>query len=409
MTAAVHPGDALSRAERLTYIFVLGALTALGPFTVDLYLPALPTLERELVAPTALVQLTLTATMVGFALGQLFVGPLSDQVGRRRPLLLATGVHILACLGAAIAPDLFWLGVARVFQGVGAAAGGVVAMAMVRDLFGGYPLVKMLSRLALVSGLAPVIAPVLGSQLLLVVDWRGLFVFLAAFGFLVLVANAIFLRETLPESARHVRGHSTVGQRYGALFRDRIYVGAVIIAGANFSALFAYLSSSSFLFQDVYTLSAQEYGLLFGINSIGVVVGVQTSSRLQKHIGPQWIIAGATLVQLVAALAIIALDASGAGLFGIVIPLWFFIAACGFNFPAISALALVRHGHEAGTAASVLGAANFGVAGIISPVVGLFTITNAIPMAGVMVVAIVVAIAVLWLVVRPRTVPPLEA
>jgi len=409
MTAAVHPGDALSRAERLTYIFVLGALTALGPFTVDLYLPALPTLERELVAPTALVQLTLTATMVGFALGQLFVGPLSDQVGRRRPLLLATGVHILACLGAAIAPDLFWLGVARVFQGVGAAAGGVVAMAMVRDLFGGYPLVKMLSRLALVSGLAPVIAPVLGSQLLLVVDWRGLFVFLAAFGFLVLVANAIFLRETLPESARHVRGHSTVGQRYGALFRDRIYVGAVIIAGANFSALFAYLSSSSFLFQDVYTLSAQEYGLLFGINSIGVVVGVQTSSRLQKHIGPQWIIAGATLVQLVAALAIIALDASGAGLFGIVIPLWFFIAACGFNFPAISALALVRHGHEAGTAASVLGATNFGVAGIISPVVGLFTITNAIPMAGVMVVAIVVAIAVLWLVVRPRTVPPLEA
>jgi len=409
MTAAVHPGDALSRAERLTYIFVLGALTALGPFTVDLYLPALPTLERELVAPTALVQLTLTATMVGFALGQLFVGPLSDQVGRRRPLLLATGVHILACLGAAIAPDLFWLGVARVFQGVGAAAGGVVAMAMVRDLFGGYPLVKMLSRLALVSGLAPVIAPVLGSQLLLVVDWRGLFIFLAAFGFLVLVANAIFLRETLPESARHVRGHSTVGQRYGALFRDRIYVGAVIIAGANFSALFAYLSSSSFLFQDVYTLSAQEYGLLFGINSIGVVVGVQTSSRLQKHIGPQWIIAGATLVQLVAALAIIALDASGAGLFGIVIPLWFFIAACGFNFPAISALALVRHGHEAGTAASVLGAANFGVAGIISPVVGLFTITNAIPMAGVMVVAIVVAIAVLWLVVRPRTVPPLEA
>jgi DHA1 family bicyclomycin/chloramphenicol resistance-like MFS transporter len=409
MTAAVHPGDALSRAERLTYILVLGALTALGPFTIDLYLPALPILERELHAPTALVQLTLTATMVGFALGQLFVGPLSDQVGRRRPLLMATAVHILACLGAALAPDLFWLSVARVLQGVGAAAGGVVAMATVRDLFGGYPLVKMLSRLALVSGLAPVIAPVLGSQLLLVVDWRGLFVFLAAFGFLVLVANALFLRETLPASARHARGHSTVRQRYGALFRDRIYVGAVIIAGANFSALFAYLSSSSFLFQDVYTLSAQEYGILFGINSVGVIVGVQSSSRMQKRIGPQWIIAGATIVQLVAAVAIIVLDASGAGFLGIAIPLWFFIAACGFNFPAISALALVRHGHEAGTAASVLGAANFGVAGIVSPIVGLFTITNAIPMAGVMVVAIVIAIAVLWTIVRPATVPPLEA
>lgn len=409
MTAAVHPGDALSRAERLTYILVLGALTALGPFTIDLYLPALPILERELHAPTALVQLTLTATMVGFALGQLFVGPLSDVVGRRRPLLLATAVHILACLAAALAPDLFWLSVARVLQGVGAAAGGVVAMATVRDLFGGYPLVKMLSRLALVSGLAPVVAPVLGSQLLLVVDWRGLFVFLAGFGLLVLIANSIFLRETLPAAARSARGHSTVRQRYGALFRDRIYVGAVIIAGANFSALFAYLASSSFLFQDVYTLTAQQYGILFGINSIGVIVGVQSSSRMQKRIGPQWIIAGATIVQLAAAVAIIVLDASGAGLPGIVIPLWFFIAACGFNFPAISALALVRHGHEAGTAASVLGAANFGVAGIVSPIVGLFTITNAIPMAGVMVVAIVIAIVVLWTIVRPATVPPLEA
>lgn len=409
MSALAHPGDALTRAERLTYILVLGALTALGPFTIDLYLPALPTLETELDAPTALVQLTLTATMVGFALGQLFVGPLSDQVGRRRPLLLATGVHILACLGAALAPDLLWLGVARVFQGVGAAAGGVVAMAMVRDLFGGYPLVRMLSRLALVSGLAPVIAPVIGSQLLLAVDWRGLFVFLAALGFFVLVANAIFLRETLPPEARNVRGHSTVAQRYSALFRDRIYVGAVIIAGANFSALFAYLSSSSFLFQEVYALSAQEYGLLFGINSIAVIVGVQSSSRLQKHIGPQWIVAGATVLQVLAAGAIIVLDASGAGFFGIAIPLWFFILGCGFNFPAISALALVRHGHEAGTAASVLGAANFGVAGIVSPIVGLFAITNAIPMAGVMVVAICVAIVVLWTVVRPRTVPPLEA
>lgn len=409
MTAAAHPGDALSRAERLSYIIVLGALTGLGPFTMDLYLPALPVLERELDASTSLVQLTLTATMVGFALGQLFVGPLSDQVGRRRPLLAATSIHVLACLAAAMAPDLFWLSVARVFQGLGAAAGGVVAMAMVRDLFGGYPLVKMLSRLALVSGLAPVVAPVIGSQLLLVVEWRGLFTFLALLGLLVLAGNAVFLRETLPDAVRRERGHATVRERYGALARDRIYIGAVIIAGANFSALFAYLASSPFLFQDVHALTAQEYGLLFGLNSVGVIVGVQTSSRLQKRIGPQWIIAGATLGQLVAALAIMALDAAGAGLVGIAIPLWLFIAGCGFNFPAISALALVRHGREAGTAASVLGAANFGVAGIVSPIVGLFTITNAIPMAGVMAVAIAIGIVVLWTVVRPRTVPPLDA
>ncbi|TXK18489.1 multidrug effflux MFS transporter [Homoserinibacter sp. GY 40078] len=409
MSVVVHPGDALTRSQRLSYVLVLGALTALGPFTIDLYLPALPMLEQELDVSTSAVQLTLTATMVGFAVGQLLVGPLSDQIGRRMPLIASTILHVVACLGAVVAPDLFWLAVARILQGVGAAAGGVVAMAMVRDLFGGYPLVRMLSRLALVSGLAPVLAPVIGSQLLLFVDWRGLFAFLAVYGLLVIVATTLWVRETLPPEARSARGHSTVGQRYGALVRDRIYVGAVIIAGANFSALFAYLSSSSFLFQEVYALSPQEYGFLFGINSIGVVAGVQISSRLQKIVGPQWIVAGATVLQLVSAVAIITLDLSGAGFFGIVVPLWFFILGCGFNFPAITALALVRHGHEAGTAASLLGAANFGVAGIVSPIVGLFSIANAVPMASVMAISVSIAIAVLWLVVRPRRVPALEA
>ncbi len=404
-----HPGDALTRRQRLTYVFVLGALTALGPFTIDLYLPAFPVLEREFDVSAAAIQLTLTGTMVGFAVGQLLVGPLSDQIGRRLPLIAATALHIVACFGAALAPDLFWLSVARILQGLGAAAGSVVATAMVRDLFGGYPLVRMLAHLSLINGLAPILAPVIGSQLLLVIDWRGLFWVLAAFGVLVVVATAVFIRETLPVEQRRVRGHSNVRERYGALIRDRIYVGAVIIAGMNFSALFAYLSSSPFLFQEVHKLSAQEYGLLFGINSIGVVLGVQISSRMQKRIGSAWIIAVATIVQMVCAFTMIVLDTSGVGLFGIVVPLFVFILACGFNFPAISALALVRHGEEAGTAASLLGAANFGIAGVISPIVGMFAITNSVPMAGVMLVTIALAIITLWAVVRPRTVPALES
>ncbi len=407
--ATTYPGDALTRSQRLVYVIVLGALTALGPFTIDMYLPAFPVLEHEFDVQAAAIQLTLTGTMVGFAVGQLLVGPLSDQIGRRVPLIASTALHVLACVGAAYAPDLVLLGVFRVLQGLGAAAGAVVATAMVRDLFGGYPLVRMLANLSLVNGLAPILAPVIGSQLLLLVDWRGLFWFLAVLGLLVVVATAVFIRETLPPERRRVRGHSSVAQRYGALFRDRVYVGAVIIAGMNFSALFAYLSSSSFLFQEVHGMSPQEYGLLFGANSIGVVLGVQISSRLQKRIGPAWIVAGATIVQAVCAFAMIVLDLSGAGLWGTIAPLFVFIAACGFNFPAISALALVRHGAEAGTAASVLGAANFGVAGLVSPIVGLFVIRDSIPMAGTMLVAVLVAIAVLWAVVRPRTVPALDA
>lgn len=407
MSTVVHPGDSLTRRQRAVYVIVLGALTALGPFTIDLYLPAFPQVEADLGVSTAAIQLTLTATTIGFAFGQLLVGPWSDTVGRRLPLILATSVHVLASLGVALAPDIAWLLAFRVLQGFGAAAGGVVAMATVRDLFGGYPLVRMLSRLALVNGLAPILAPVIGSQLLLVMPWRGLFVVLAAYGVIIVIAASLLIVETLPPARRVDPGHATIGDRYRVLFADRVFIGVAIIGGMSFSGLFAYLSASPFLFQDVYGLDPQGYGLLFATNSIGVVAGVQISSRLAKRIAPQWILSVSTLVLLGSAIAIIVLDLAGAGFWGTVVPLWFFITACGFGFPMVQALALANHGKEAGTAASLLGAMNFGLAGLLSPVVGLFGISSAVPMGTVMAATSVVSIASLWLIVRPRTVPAL--
>lgn len=408
MTTVVHPGDSLSARQRLVYVLVLGALTALGPFTIDLYLPAFPLIENDLGVSSAMVQLTLTATTLGFAVGQLFVGPWSDRVGRRLPLILSTAVHIGASLGVLLAPSVEWLFVFRLLQGAGAAAGGVVSMAIVRDLFGGLPLVRMLSRLSLVNGLAPIIAPLIGSQLLLVMPWRGMFGFLAIYGLLVLLAAVFFIVETLPPARRMGDpGHATIGQRYRALFTDRIFVGVAIIAGMTFSGLFAYLSSSSFLFQDVYGLDAQQYGLLFAVNSVGVVAGVQLSSFLARFIGPQWILTGTTVLLLLSAGAIVLLDLAQAGLVGILVPLWFFIFACGLSFPCNQVLALAGHGGEAATAASLLGALNFGLAGAISPIVGLFGIENAIPMGAIMASTALVSIVVLWVVVRPWTVPAL--
>lgn len=408
-SATTHPGDLLSRRQRLAYVLVLGALTALGPFTVDLYLPAFPVLQDELGVSAAAVQLTLTGTMVGFGFGQLIVGPWSDKVGRRLPLILATALHIAASVAAALAPDIVWLSVFRLLQGFGAAAGGVVAMAMVRDLFGGKPLVRMLSRLALVNGLAPVLAPVIGSQLLAVMDWRGVFVVLAIYGAVVVTAVAFFIVETLPESRRHVAGHSTLRDRYAALFRDRVYLGAAIIGGMTFTGLFGYLSTSSFLFQELYSFTAQQYGLLFAVNSIGIIIGVQTSSRLMRGpVQPQWILAITTIVQFSMAVAIMVLDSSGAGFWGTAIPLWIFILSCGFAFPAVQVLALAHHGAEAGTAASLLGALNFGLAGVISPLIGLMGVGSAVPMAFVMLLAAAVAIVALWALVRPKTVPALS-
>jgi DHA1 family bicyclomycin/chloramphenicol resistance-like MFS transporter len=407
VTLTANPGDLLTRRRKLLYILLLGALTALGPFTIDLYLPAFPALEASLGVTEAQVQLTLAGTTVGFALGQLLVGPVSDRFGRRFPLILATALHIAASTGAALSPDIATLGFFRVLMGVGAAGGGVVAMAMVRDLFSGYAMVRMLSRMALVNGLAPILAPVIGSQLLLVLPWPGIFVFLASYGTLVIIAALFLVRETLPPEKRGQSG-LTAGQRYKVLFTDRIFVGLLLVGGMNFAGLFTYLSASPFLFQNVFGFSPQQYGLLFGINSLGIVAGVQTSSRLIRRVPPQWILACATGWMFLMALLIVLLDQLGTGLWGVMVPLWFYILGTGFCFPCVQVLALASHGDKAGTAASLLGAATFMMAGLISPVVGWLGIETATPMGAVQAACILLGMASLWLVVRPRTVPSIH-
>lgn len=403
---STQPGDLLTARQRLVYVLVLGALTALGPFTTDMYLPAFPTIEAQFGVDAAAVQLTLTGTMIGFAVGQLVVGPLSDRVGRRVPLIAATLLHIAASIGVALSAGITVLGVFRLLQGFGAASSGVVSMAMVRDLFAGRRLVQMMSRLALVNGLAPVIAPVLGSQLLAVMDWRGIFWVLAGYGSAVSLAAVLFLRETHPAHVRAVDQRS-LRSRYASLFSDRVYLGMVAMAGLNFAGLFTYLSTSPFLFQQVYGMSEQQYGLAFAVNSLAVIAGVQTSSRLLHtgRMGPQWILAVTTASQVGLGLIIMASWFLGLGMWGTLVPLWFFILMCGFTFPTVQYLALANHGKEAGTAASLLGAVNFGLAGALSPLVGLMGVDTAVPMAGLMAVAAAISAAVLWIVVRPRTLP----
>ncbi len=406
MSITAHPGDSLSRRQKLIYVIILGAITALGPFTIDLYLPAFPSVRVDLGTTEAAVQLTLTGTIVGFASGQLLIGPLSDKVGRRLPLIAATALHVGASVGAAASTDIGMLMVFRVLQGVGAAGGAVVAMAMIRDLFSGYPLVRMLSYMALVTGMAPIFAPVIGSQLLLVMPWPGIFWFLAGYGVLVIIAVSVFIVETLPATLRKSSG-STAVQRYRAVLGDRVFIGILLVGGMNFAGLFSYLSASPFLFQGPYGFNEQQYGLLFAVNSLGIVAGVQASSRVMRRIGPQWVIVYATAVMLSMALLIVLFDQWGFGLWGTAIPLWFYIMATGFVFPCVQVLALINHGARAGTAASLLGATTFGLAGIISPLVGVLGIDSATPMGAVMAGCIVVGIVVLWTVVRPRSVPAL--
>ncbi len=396
------PGDLLTRRERLTYLLVLGALVALGPFTIDLYLPAFPSLAQDLLTSDAAIQLTLTATTVGFGLGQLIVGPLSDALGRRRPLLVATSVHVLASIGVVFAPTIEWVMAGRVFQGIGAAGGAVVAMAIVRDLFAGQSLVRMLSRLVLVMGFAPVMAPVIGSQLLLLVDWRGVFVVLAGYGLVMTVVAGFLIIETHPANRRGTFSSAQIAQRYRKLLRNPAFIGVALVGAATFTSLFAYLSASSFVFQGVYGLSAQQFGLIFGINSIALITATQISARLMRRFPPQHVTALGLGIASAGAVALLVCTELNTGLPGVIIPLVFAIGATGLVMPTVQVMALKDHPAEAGTAASLIGAANMGIAGGLSPLVGVFgnTVTA---MGFMMVTALTVGALVLWFVVRPRT------
>src|SRR5699024_7058602 len=226
------------------------------------------------------VQLTLTGTLIGIALGQLIIGPLSDVLGRRRPLTVAVVVHVLASMMCAIAPSIEILGAARVLQGMAASAGAVVAMAVVRDIYTGLPAVRLLSHLMLVMGVAPILAPSLGGWILTFTDWRGVFWVLAALGAVLIVVVIFGLKETLPPERRRDTGVRPTMRAYASLTTDRRFMGFLLTGACMFGALFSYVAASSFVFQGVYGLDEQQYGLMFGVNSVGMVIGLQVNARI---------------------------------------------------------------------------------------------------------------------------------
>jgi DHA1 family bicyclomycin/chloramphenicol resistance-like MFS transporter len=379
----------------------LGAFVAVGPLTIDMYLPALPTIAADLGTTASAVQLTLTGTLLGLALGQLVLGPLSDALGRRGPLLAGTALHVLASLLILIAPNIAVLGALRVLQGVGSAAGAVIALAIVRDLFDGRAAATMLSRLFLVMGAAPVLAPTIGGEVLRFTTWRGLFVVLAVYGLLLLAGGWFALRETLPADRRSSGGVAATMRTYRSLFRDRTYVGLVVVAGLTMAALFAYIAGSSFVYQGQFGLDEQEFGLLFGVGAVWLIAATQLNPVLLRRWSPGQILVAGTAAGALAGAVLLLLAATGTGgLFGVAVPLWAVLFAGGLAMPNAPALALSRHGNAAGAAAALLGAIQFGVGAVVAPVVGLLG-NDAVAMGTVVVAGFTSALAVLALVVRP--------
>ena len=369
------------------FVLLLSALTAVGPLTIDLYLAAFPQIVSELSTSPARVHLTMTSTLAGLAVGQLLIGSLSDAYGRRRPLLIALGVYIVSSFAIIGVQSVQWLTALRAIEGLSGAAGMVLAMAVVRDLFSGIGIGKIISRLMLVVGVAPILAPTLGAQILHFGTWRTMFAVLGGFGVLLFVVAAVFLPESLPAEHRRTGGTRAALSSYRSLLTDWSFIGVVLMGAFYMGAMFAYVSSSTFVFQEGYGLTASQFGYVFGAGALGVTAGSQINGALVGRFRPERIvtvaIAGGWL--LAAALFVVALTMTvdGGGFWPLVLLLVPTLATVGFVLPSVPAIVLERNGHQAGSAAALNGALGFVMGALVAPVTGFFGGTAA-AMAGVM-------------------------
>jgi DHA1 family bicyclomycin/chloramphenicol resistance-like MFS transporter len=387
-------------------MLILGGLASIGPFSIDMYLPSLPSVARDLHTQPALVQLSLTTCLAGLALGQLVAGPLSDRLGRRRPLLVGLVVYILAAIVCAISPSVGILIVARAAQGLAGAAGIVIANAIVADLYTGRAAARFFSRLMLVSGLAPIIAPLVGGQILRITTWRGVFTVLAGFGLLLLIAVAARLPETHPAGRRQFGGVGETLRTFAALARGRVFLGYTLASGLAFSAMFAYIAGAPFVYQNVYGVSPQMFSLLFGANSLGLMLAGQANGFALRVAAPRrLLVSGLTVALLAGALLLAAALIGGFGLAGVAVPLFVLLCSLGFVSPNATALALEIHPNSAGSAAGVFGMLSFLGGAIAAPLVGLGGDRTALPMAIVIAALTAVALAAYGILVAGSPAP----
>jgi MFS transporter, DHA1 family, multidrug resistance protein len=369
---AVGPAAPAARPTRhLGLLAVLGALSAFGPLSMDMYLPSTPTIAASLHAGQSLVQLTLSGCLAGLAVGQLVAGPVSDGIGRKKPLLAGLVGFVVLSVACAAAPDIWALIVFRFLQGMAGATGVVLSLAIVRDRYEGTELARVLGSLTLVFGLAPVLAPVIGGQILRFTDWRGVFGVLAGIGLVLLVASW-FLPETLPPERRTRSRLRQLRADSRTLLRDRQYAGYTLTVTLGTAALISYISSLPFIVEDGYHDSPQLFSLFFTANSIGLVIMAQLGARLVRRLPVPQVVLISLLALAAGGLGFMAAALTGhPPLLVLLVPLFVFVASFGMVRPNATALALADQGVIAGTASAWLGALPFLLGAVLSPLAGL--------------------------------------
>jgi MFS transporter, DHA1 family, multidrug resistance protein len=375
-------------------ILILGALSAFGPLSMDMYLPGLPALARDLAASASTGQLTLTGCMLGIATGQLLTGPLSDARGRRRPLLAGLVGYIAASLACGLAPTIWTLIVLRFIQGLVGGAGVVIARAVVRDLFSGVVAARVFAMLMAVMGVAPVFAPLIGGQILALTSWRGIFVVLAAIGVPLLLATALRLPETLPPERRHGGGLGATVRTFGRLVADRTFMAPAVSFALACAAMFAYIAGSSFVLEDVFGVSPQLFSVVFAVNSAGLIGMSQVGGRIVARVGAARLLRRGLYGVAAGAAATFVVTITHAGLVPLLISLFVILSSNGIVFPNATATALAEQEGRLGSASALLGMGQFGTGALVAPLVGIAGSHDALPMAVIIAICGVAALIV---------------
>lgn len=366
--------------KRVHFILLMGALTSLIPFTIDMYLPAFPILADVYETNATSVQLSLTACLLGLALGQLIAGALSDMQGRRKPLLISLVAYTIASIACIFAPNIYIFILLRFVQGFAASGGLVISRAIVRDVSSGAELTRLFALLMVVNNLVPLLAPSVGSGVLLFADWRGIFLALTVLGIILLLISAFRLKESLPPEKRVPSNLKSTFSNFAGILKNRQFTGYALAQGFLIGGVFAYVSGTPFIYQNIYGASPQAFSLLFGMNGIGLIIGSYAVGRF-SHVWSEKRFLETALYGATAAGAVLLTVVLLEGpLWAVVIPIFFFVMSIGVVGTAAFTLAMESQGHVAGSASALLGLLPFILGAATAPLVGIAGENTAVPM-----------------------------
>ncbi|MDX8363361.1 multidrug effflux MFS transporter [Cytobacillus sp. IB215316] len=391
----------ISKSKRLWMAIILGTLAGFGPLSIDMYLPALPDIAKDFNVSPSLVQLSLTFFLLGLAFGQLLAGPISDVRGRRLPLLIGLITYFVVSLLCVFSPSIWTLIVLRFIQGLAGSAGIVISRAVVRDLYSGTELTKFYALLALINGIAPILAPVLGAQLLKIVPWQGVFILLSIIGLVMFFVVLLGLPETLHDDRRSVGGIKNTFITFRNLILDRTFIGFALAQGFVFAAMFAYISGSPFVVQNIYGESPQMFSLIFAINGLGIMIASQTTGKLAGRIHESRLFLFGLATSLFGGIFLFVLILLDARLIFLLIPLFFVVSSVGIVSTSGFSLAMQKQGKNAGSAAALLGVMSLALGAFAAPLVGIGGEHTAIPM-GMVIVGAGASAALSYLFLIPR-------